>query len=247
MVDKAAANDGVTGPPAGTRSLRSKNEEKQVPDKDQPYLESQSIYSFDLDKRTLTFSDYDLFAPGRNLTLHMGFTVKKISTKVRATQRCELRRALAAAPSLESAYKNSTKASPKEARIEIIDGSVNFKIIDKLTVKADEALLLVLEYTIDLEGPGKKLLFTGAIQPSDYRNIHNSLRVKDIHKEIVLQVTSKSEFSVRVFNGSQPRAFPDLIPGTRQKEPSTLFSTRTALALDLQDWERAIYFSISET
>lgn len=217
-----------------------------MPSKSKPRLESQSIYSFDLDSQSLTFRDYDLFAPARDLVLHMGFTVKKISTAVTTVKRCDLRRARADAPSLDEAVKTSQKIAPEMARVVIVDGAVNFKIPDQLPMTASDALLLVLEYSINLQGQGPKLLFSGAVQPSDYKNIHNSLRVNDIAKQIVLQVYSKNQFSARIFNASNPQAFPQPIHARRRRSAAPTYLIRETLDLDLQDWERALYFSICQ-
>jgi len=211
-----------------------------------PHVASQSIYYFDIDDKTLTFCDYDLFAPGRDLSLHMGFVVKRISADVTEVKRCELRRAKADLASLEAAFKKSTKVGADEARIELVDGAVNFKVTDRLDVAADEALLLALEYSIGLESQGPKLLFSGAIQPSDYRNIQNSLRVFDVRKEVVLQAVSRNAFSVRIFNASQPVAFPRSIEAQASHHSPPVFSVRESFSLDLQDWERALYFTMCQ-
>lgn len=214
--------------------------------KTRPHVTSQSIYYFDIDDQSLTFCDYDLFAPGRNLTLHMGFVVKRISADVTNIKRCELRRANANSASLEAAFKKATKVTPDEARIELVDGAVNFKVTDRLDVAADEALLLALEYSVRLESEGPKLLFSGAIQPSDYRNIQNSFRVFDVRKEVVLQAVSHNPFSVRIFNASQPVAFPRPIEAQASRHSPALFTVRESFSLDLQDWERALYFTICQ-
>ncbi|MDX1501867.1 MAG: hypothetical protein R3325_05850 [Thermoanaerobaculia bacterium] len=194
-------------------------------------------------------TDLDFYSPGGEITIDMGFSVKRISSNRMGVDFCEVRVAPAEAATPRAAWNTGRTLDPEVAILTISESTsmVNFKVRKDLSIGRGQGIVLGLKYAVPLAGNGDGLLFCGSVQPSDYQGVRDKLRLGDISKKVRLRVTSDSFFETRHYCGSVPVAFPVPRPALQsgERDDDASFEAVIDLEVDFGDWHRAWYFGLS--
>lgn len=213
------------------------------------HVVSESVYEFDLDSQLLRIQDKDFIFvnPSRKggLSLPAGSHVIK---RIRSTAK-EVKHSLFRLEK-EFSPNNVIKGTPAEqdARLkhERKEGFVNLLINVSTIHRFDpgERYRIDLHYTVPLGELGRFLLFSGAIQPSDYEVARNQLKVDSATKSVTLVVRRKAPFTAYTFDPAKMNYFPESVPSTYD-ETAQCHIVKSDLNTIMQNVGRAHYFTVA--
>ncbi|MBI3445248.1 MAG: hypothetical protein HY055_07770, partial [Magnetospirillum sp.] len=85
---------------------------------------------------------------------------------------------------------------------------------EDLIISPDNLYIVECRYAFELTGNGADLMFSGAIQPSDYSNLGRFFDVQSATKLVSFTIRSEREHRIHVHDGSRPDFFPEALVNT---------------------------------
>jgi hypothetical protein len=217
---------------------------------DGPYLNSRTIYDFDLDNRILTVADYDCILPRQDLSIPAGsYSFKQINKDARHFRDGRVHHLDVIHPSFDVTAANGILEP--NAHLLSQDGSISLEVNETILCSSQKPIVFASKYEVPLTGyTGINMLYVGAVQPSDYvefnKRFGHVVPNNRVAKEIIVATRSTQMYTVRYFDGSKPCAFPT----TYQAERSSMtdhFVRRWTMQVMLGSAMRAVYFALAVT
>ncbi len=215
---------------------------------DSPYLKSCSIYDFDLDTKILTISDYDCLSPRDTQRLPLAeYPIKQISKASLSVPVGRVHNVDPNASTMDEALRHGELE--KTAKLIVRDGQVLLVVsADGLECSPRRPIMLSLRYSTRLTGKGNGLIYSGAIQPSDYsefnRNFGHLIDASRVTKEIVVTSRSQHPYTARYFDASSPIAFPQ-VKVVDKDSKNKYFEDRWTFTVSPGNATRAFYFAVA--
>lgn len=219
-------------------------------DNSMSHVISESLYDFDLDKRLLRIQDKDFIFvnPGRTsgLSLRGGtHLIKQIRSTAMNVHHHLFRLGPQFSPKSAMAGGQPVKDGVR-LRHEKKGGFVNI-LINVSTIhrfEPGERYRIDVQYTAPLGEMGPFLLFSGAIQPSDYEAARTQLKVDYASKSVTLIVRRAAQFTAYVFEPAKMNYFPTPVTA-EYNELGKYYEVRGALNTIMSNFGRAHYFTVA--
>jgi len=217
---------------------------------DGPYLNSRTIYDFDLDNRVLVVADYDCILPSHDMSIPPGrYCVKQINKEISHFRQGRVHHLEMDRSSFDDAAAKGALES--NAYLRASDGSIVLEVTENFLCSSRRPILFTSKYEVPLSGrKGRNLLYAGAVQPSDYtefnRQFGQVVPGSRISKEIVIATRSKQMYIIRYFDGSNPCAFPTACQPDRNHITGH-FTHRWSMPVVVGSATRAFYFAVAVT
>jgi hypothetical protein len=124
------------------------------------------------------------------------------------------------------------------------DCSISLRAMSDFTFERNCPYALHLQNEVKLNFDGRLLLYSGAIQPSDYRPVRRIAALERAKKIIWPRIWSKEKkFSAFAFSGGEPVRSPEMTPSKPHQEFKVNY-WETVLPEEIIDWDRAKYFTV---
>jgi len=207
---------------------------------------SESLYTFDLDDGVLEIEDRDFIFVSRGtsaLALPKGRHALK---QFRRTAK-DPKYAFMTLPD-EFTSDNILRGKPVpgielEHSVGRDTATFTMTLKEAQPLRAGQRYRLDLKYSVPLNGQGRVLLFTGAIQPSDY-DIVNQLGIQSAWKAVTVVVRRSVKFQAHFFLPEDMHYFPIAEEAGYLAERRCFQVTHTLFAT-LQGFRRARYFTVA--
>jgi len=210
-------------------------------------MTSKTIYAFDFDNRILEIQDHDLFIPNQEATLN-NFRIKVVNENIIEIRRADIRPVTPPYISLDNVKQKAKKPIHEIAKVCHRDNAFVLELLDELITTPNYAMLLTLEYKVELKGDGPKLQYIGSIQPSDYSMLKKHLSLGNVSKIVEMRVNSQRPFEGWFYSASSPIAFPQgeisspLNPNN--EKGLKCYSKKVTFEINIEEWERSYNFGI---
>jgi len=215
-------------------------------DSTQTRIISESLYSFDLDDGVLSIEDHDFIfvaKDGAGLLLPSGtHTIKQIR-RTATSVHC----AMAKLPhefTSENIVRGDRLQDVRLAHEEVKETiAFTMSLGRSFLLLPGERYRLDLKYSVPLDPHGRILLFTGAIQPTDY-DFASRLGVRFASKSVTVVIRRSATFTAYFFEPDQMNYFPVPHNATFLKAHKCYQVERDLNAL-MQQFGRARYFTVT--
>jgi len=212
------------------------------------HLISESIYEFDLDNQLLRVQDKDflfvdpnrkegLFLPEGN---HIIKRIRPSATSIKQSL-VHLEKDFTRENAVRGTSVKEGVRLKHELKGELVDIVMNVSSVHRF--EPGERYRVDLLYTAPLGNLGPFLLFSGAIQPSDY-NIARKLKVDSATKSVTLLVRRTAPFTSYIFEPDKWNYFPQPIISDYHVR-DRCHRVKRDLDTTMKDFERARYFTIA--
>lgn len=211
-------------------------------------LYSRTLYVFSLDEKRLSIKDIDVVKFAEPFQANNG----EIMRFKRVRKSRDDRTGVVYATEGLKSYKELIRKQSvlKEAEVVFEDADdyttvlVQFK--SNVSIYPHWTYALYLQYDVVLDGNGKHLFFTGAVQPSDFEKLEE-LGLKEGHKEkeVEICIWSKKQtpFPVWFFDASKHCYYPSPELAKPDKQGRGFYEFRKILPVEMHK-NRASYFSV---
>lgn len=208
---------------------------------------SESHYDFDLDKMRLKIRDSDFLfidpkgkralemQPGQHVIKKIRKTANHVKHNFFILDRNWSRKSVFKGKPLDQV---KVIHRTTEQFTEIV---LNVSTIHQFNVGA--RYRLDLQYEVALNDPCGFLLFTGAIQPSDFYVARKVLKVKKARKSVTIVVRRRQPFDAYIFNPEEMNYFP--VPEAAQLGQFEQYKFSHELPRLMDGFDRAHYFTVA--
>jgi len=209
------------------------------------YLRSISLYAFRIDEDVLCIQDYDIIKLKDDWRMEKGqeVNVKKIRKGMELAIG-EIKGGKKTLHFREILNQNTIKKLEVLSQDTGENYSVSVRAKSKFTFQHKYAYVLHLLNQVKLNSDGRKLVYTGSIQPSDYKGIRSAVSIETTKKIIWIRIWSQDKkFSAFAFNGSES-VFSPLMKEAERDQKYKVYVWEKIFPEEIIDWDRAKYFTV---